>query len=102
MQPHAETAVDAVEHLVAVQAENPSQSAWAVAARTTRPAREEARAALVDAQLVAGMKRTIAADRATFTLTPHRSLRPRELSELRRATVRYGEYLGVPAALEVV
>jgi hypothetical protein len=58
--------------------------------------------ALVDAQLVASMKRTISADRATFTLTPHRPLRPRELSELRRATLRYGEYLGVPAALEVV
>ena len=47
--------------------------------------------ALVDAQLVAGMQRTISADRATFMLSPHRSLRPRELSELRRATVRYGE-----------
>jgi hypothetical protein len=79
-------------------------SRWVLDAQAIVPRAREATIgmALVDAQLVAGMKRAISADRATFTLTPHRSLRPRELSELRRATVRYGEYLGVPAALEVV
>ncbi|MGZ5406028.1 MAG: winged helix DNA-binding domain-containing protein, partial [Nocardioides sp.] len=35
--PHAPDAAAAVSHLVAVQAENPSQSAWAVAARTATP-----------------------------------------------------------------
>lgn len=58
--------------------------------------------ALVDAQLVAGMKRTVTASRLTFALTPHRPLRPRERTELRRAADRYGTYLGLPAALEVV
>jgi len=35
--PHAEDAAAVVSHLLAVQAENPSQSAWAVAARTSSP-----------------------------------------------------------------
>jgi hypothetical protein len=35
--PHATDATGVVSHLLAVQAENPSQSAWAVAARTTTP-----------------------------------------------------------------
>lgn len=37
MRPHATGAGDVVRHLLAVQAENPSQSAWAVAARTRSP-----------------------------------------------------------------
>ena len=35
--PHAESGAEVVDHLLAVQAENPSQSAWAVAARTSSP-----------------------------------------------------------------
>ncbi len=35
--PHAGSATEAVDALLAVQAENPSQSAWAVAARTSSP-----------------------------------------------------------------
>jgi len=35
--PHAGSAADVVDTLLAVQAENPSQSAWAVAARTSSP-----------------------------------------------------------------
>jgi hypothetical protein len=57
--------------------------------------------ALVDAQLVAGMKRTVTTARVVFELTPHRPLRPRERTELRRAADRYGAYLGLPAVLEV-
>jgi Winged helix DNA-binding domain len=37
VQPHLPTAVDVVGSLLAVQAENPAQSAWAVAARTAAP-----------------------------------------------------------------
>src|ERR687893_411543 len=33
-RPHLPAAADVVEHLLAVQAENPQQSAWAVAGRT--------------------------------------------------------------------
>ena len=36
-RPHAASAGDVVGHLLAVQAENPSQSAWAVAGRTESP-----------------------------------------------------------------
>ena len=36
-RPHLPTAADVVEHLLAVQAENPQQSAWAVAGRTETP-----------------------------------------------------------------
>ncbi len=36
-RPHAASAADVVGHLLAVQAENPQQSAWAVAARTDTP-----------------------------------------------------------------
>jgi len=35
--PHAATAGETVGSLLAVQAENPSQAAWAVAARTRHP-----------------------------------------------------------------
>ena len=35
--PQAAGAADVVGHLLGVQAENPSQSAWAVAARTSKP-----------------------------------------------------------------
>jgi Winged helix DNA-binding domain len=37
VRPHLPSAGDVVEHLLAVQAENPSQSAWAVGARTQTP-----------------------------------------------------------------
>ncbi len=37
VRPHATGAVDVVRQLLGVQAENPNQSAWAVAARTSRP-----------------------------------------------------------------
>jgi len=36
-RPHAESADEVVGSLLAVQAENPSQAAWAVAARTSKP-----------------------------------------------------------------
>jgi len=39
--PHAPDAAAVVSHLLAVQAENPSQSAWAVATRTTAPEAED-------------------------------------------------------------
>ena len=57
--------------------------------------------ALVDAQLVAAVKRTVTAARVVFELSPHRPLRPRERTELRRAADRYGAYLGLAADLEV-
>jgi hypothetical protein len=55
--------------------------------------------ALVDAQLVAGMKRTVTPTRVQFELTPHRPLSARELRVLDEAAERYGEFLGLPATI---
>src|SRR5262245_8122652 len=52
VRPYAATGTDAVGNLLAVQAENPSQSAWAVASRTVDPSHDELRAALVDGRLI--------------------------------------------------
>jgi hypothetical protein len=78
-------------------------SRWVLDAANVVPrARESAIGmALVDAQLLAAMRRTVTADRVVFRLGPHRALRPRELTELRRAADRYGDYLGLAATLEV-
>jgi hypothetical protein len=78
-------------------------SRWVLDAAGIVPRAREAAIgmALVDAQLVAAMQRSVSAARVSFSLTPHRALRPRERAELRRAADRYGAYLGLPAELEV-
>lgn len=55
--------------------------------------------ALVDAQLVAGMKRTLSASRVLFDLTPFRPLSAAERRALEEAATRYGEFLGLPATV---
>lgn len=50
--PTASTAVQVVGHLLAVQAENPGQSAWAVAARTTAPDATSLASALASGEVV--------------------------------------------------
>jgi hypothetical protein len=79
------------------------ESRWVLDAAGIVPRAREAAIgmALLDAQLVAGMKRTLTAARVVFELTPHRPLRPRERTELRRSADRYGTYLGLPAVLEL-
>ncbi|MCD2443736.1 winged helix DNA-binding domain-containing protein [Agromyces sp. SYSU K20354] len=57
--------------------------------------------ALVDAQIVATMRRRLTSDRVIFSLGPYRDLRRRELDELRRAAARYGDVLGLEGVLEV-
>lgn len=57
--------------------------------------------ALVDGQLVAGMKRTIGPKEVTFTIRPHRALRRREADAITAAAARYGEYLGLEPRVEV-
>jgi hypothetical protein len=49
--------------------------------------------ALVDGQLVAGMKRALDANRVRFDLTPHRKLTPIERRAVEGAAERYGEFL---------
>ena len=55
--------------------------------------------ALVDAQLLAAMRRTIAHGHAQFDLRPYRALTPPETEALEQAAKRYGEYLGLTAQL---
>ena len=50
--------------------------------------------ALVDGQIVAGMRRTVNR-RVRFDLAPYRRLRPAELDALERAATRYGRFLGL-------
>ncbi|HZN42423.1 MAG TPA: winged helix DNA-binding domain-containing protein [Actinomycetota bacterium] len=57
--------------------------------------------ALVDAQLLAAMRRTVTVDRVVFELTPYRDLRATEVTALRRAAERYGDYLGLTPTLEL-
>jgi hypothetical protein len=51
-RPHAESADEAVGSLLAVQAENPSQAAWAVAARTRKPDQADLAARLDNGTIV--------------------------------------------------
>jgi hypothetical protein len=55
--------------------------------------------ALVDAQLLAAMRRTIAHGHVQFDLHPYRALTPPEIEALDRAASRYGEYLRLKARL---
>ena len=57
--------------------------------------------ALVDAQLVAAMKRTVSADRVGFELRPYRRLSAADLAALEAAAARYGEFLGRTPMLTV-
>ena len=57
--------------------------------------------ALVDAQLVAAMKRTIVADDVVFELRPYRPLQDADVSTLQAAATRYGMFLGRGAVLDV-
>jgi hypothetical protein len=55
--------------------------------------------ALVDGQLLAWMKRTLARDRVDFALTPLRDLAADETEALQDAADRYGRFLGLEARL---
>jgi hypothetical protein len=55
--------------------------------------------ALVDAQLIASMRRTVAHDHVRFDLRPYRALTPAEIEALDQAARRYGEYLRLKARI---
>jgi hypothetical protein len=55
--------------------------------------------ALVDAQLLAAMRRTIANDHVQFDLWPHRAMTTPEMEALDQAATRYGKYLRLNARL---
>jgi hypothetical protein len=70
-------------------------SRWVLDAAGHVPRTRETAAgmALVDAQLIAAMRRTIAHDHIQFDLRPYRALTPAEIEALDQAASRYGEYL---------
>ncbi|MGW5053449.1 winged helix DNA-binding domain-containing protein [Actinokineospora sp. NPDC004072] len=78
-------------------------SRWVLDAAGVVPRGREAAIgmALVDAQLVAGMKRTVTATQVVFELTPHRALSGAERQALAEAADRYGAFLDRPAVLRV-
>ena len=55
--------------------------------------------ALIDAQLVAAMRRTIAPDQVRFDLWPYRPLTPGQIDALDEAAERYGQFLRLSARL---
>ena len=76
-------------------------SRWLLDAAGDVPRTRETAAgmALVDAQLLAAMRRTIANDHVRFDLRPYRALTFPETEALDRAARRYGEYLGLKSQL---
>jgi hypothetical protein len=55
--------------------------------------------ALVDSQMVAGMRRTLTPSRVTFELSPYRPLSDPERSALAEAAARYGRFLDRPVTI---
>jgi DNA glycosylase AlkZ-like len=76
-------------------------SRWLLDAAGDVPRTRETAAgmALVDAQLLAAMRRTIAHDHVRFDLRPYRVLAHSQIEALDRAANRYGEYLRLKARL---
>jgi hypothetical protein len=76
-------------------------SRWVLDAEGVVPRQRETAIgiALVDAQLAAGMKRTLTASRVVFELTPYRPLSAVDRRALDEAAARYGEFLGRPATI---
>jgi hypothetical protein len=78
-------------------------SRWVVDADGLVPRGREAAIgmALVDGQLLAGMKRAVGASAVTFEIRPYRTLRPRETTAIRDAAARYAAYLGLEADVRI-
>jgi hypothetical protein len=79
-------------------------SRWVLDAAGQVPRTRETAAgmALVDAQLLASMRRTIANDHVRFDLRPYRALTPPEVEALDQAATRYGKYLRRKARLALL
>jgi hypothetical protein len=76
-------------------------SRWVLDARGVVPRQRETAIgiALVDGQLVAGMKRILDPSRVRFDLSPHRPLSTAERRAVEDAAARYGTFLGRPAEI---
>ena len=79
------------------------ESRWVLDAAGIVPRAREAAAgmALVDAQLVAAMKRTVSADRVVFEMRPYRPLLANDMAALEAAASRYGTFLGRTGMLDM-
>lgn len=78
-------------------------SRWVLDAEGIVPRAREAAAgmALVDAQIVAAMRRTVTADQVDFELRPYRQLLAGDIADLQAAARRYGQFLGRAATIDV-
>ncbi|SIO27447.1 winged helix DNA-binding domain-containing protein [Agromyces cerinus] len=78
-------------------------SRWIIDADGVVPRAREAAIgmALVDGQLVAGMKRTVTTKAVTFAVHPHRALTTREVAAVDDAAARYGTFLGLEARVRL-
>jgi hypothetical protein len=76
-------------------------SRWVLDAAGAVPRTRESAAgmALVDAQLLAAMRRTVTTDQVRFDLRPYRALEHQEIEALEQAAGRYGRYLRLEARL---
>ena len=76
-------------------------SRWVLDAAGDVPRTRETAAgmALVDAQLLAAMRRTVANDHVRFDLRHHRAPTPAEIEALAQAATRYGNYLRLKARI---
>ena len=76
-------------------------SRWLLDAAGDVPRTREAAAgmALVDAQLLAAMRRTLTPGHVRFDLRPYRALTPPQIEALDQAACRYGQYLRLKARL---
>jgi len=76
-------------------------SRWVLDAAGQVPRTRETAAgmALIDGQLLAAMRRTIAKDHVAFDLRPYRALKPHEIEALHQAAKRYGDYLRLKVRL---
>jgi hypothetical protein len=54
---------------------------------------------VVDAQLIAATRRTIAGGHVQFDLRPYRALTPPQIEALDQAARRYGQYLQLKAQI---
>lgn len=103
---HATAAAAPAAHLLQVLDEmyrGYQDSRWVIDADgLARRGREAAIGmALVDGQLVAGMRRTVTARAVSFELRPLRALGEPEVEAIREAAERYAEYLGLPSQLQI-
>jgi Winged helix DNA-binding domain len=78
-------------------------SRWVLDTAGDVPRTREAAAgmALVDAQIVATMRRTLAQDHVEFSLRPYRALLPSEVEALEQAARGYGDYLRLESSLSL-